>query len=57
MPLYGKKGSNPSFSVKRMKRGLYQSKNGVIANADVNRAGNIMMKMIRKAFKEPFACA
>jgi len=40
-----------------MKRGLYQSKNGVIANADVNGAGNIMMKMFREAFKEPVACA
>lgn len=33
-----------TFSGKRIKRGLYQSKNGTILNADVNGAANIMRK-------------
>lgn len=32
------------FSGKRIKRGLYQSKNGTILNADVNGAANILRK-------------
>lgn len=32
------------FSGKRIKRGLYQSKNGTIINADVNGAANILRK-------------
>ena len=32
------------FSGKRIKRGLYQSKNGIILNADVNGAYNILRK-------------
>ena len=32
------------FSGKRIKRGLYQSKNGTILNADVNGAYNIFRK-------------
>lgn len=33
-----------TFSGKRIKRGLYQSKNGTILNADVNGAANILRK-------------
>ena len=33
-----------TFSGKRIKRGLYQSKNGTIVNADVNGAANILRK-------------
>lgn len=33
-----------TFSGKRIKRGLYQSKNGIIVNADVNGAANILRK-------------
>ena len=32
------------FSGKRIKRGLYQSKNGIILNADVNGSANILRK-------------
>lgn len=39
------------FSGKRIKRGLYQSKNGTILNADVNGAYNIMRKG-----KQDFTC-
>lgn len=35
---------NGEFSGKRIKRGLYQSKNGTIINADVNGSANIMRK-------------
>ena len=47
-----KKGdsSNYHFSGKRIKRGLYKSKNGIYINADVNGSYNIM----RKEFPELF---
>ncbi|MBO1006001.1 IS200/IS605 family accessory protein TnpB-related protein, partial [Pseudogracilibacillus auburnensis] len=57
IPVYGENDLEKSFSGKRVKRGLYQSKNGIIVNADVNGAGNIMRKIFPKAFEEPFACA
>ena len=38
------------FSGERIKRGLYKSKSGMILNADVNGAGNI----IRKAYTDAF---
>lgn len=43
IPVYGKV-KNPTFSGKRIKRGLYQSKDGRLINADVNGAINIMRK-------------
>ncbi|WP_188455672.1 RNA-guided endonuclease InsQ/TnpB family protein [Virgibacillus oceani] len=55
IPVYGEEMNN-SFSGKRVKRGLYRSKNGTHMNADVNGAANIMKKVFRDAFKEPFAC-
>lgn len=45
LPVY--KAEQPyagQFSGKRIKRGLYQSKNGTILNADVNGAANILRK-------------
>ena len=39
------------FSGKRIKRGLYQSKNGTVLNADVNGAYNILRKG-----KQDFTC-
>jgi len=45
LPVY--KAEHPyteEFSGKRIKRGLYQSKNGTILNADVNGAANILRK-------------
>lgn len=45
LPIYN--GDNPytgTFSGKRIKRGLYKSKNGILLNADVNGACNILRK-------------
>ena len=47
IPTYGDKDI-PKFSGKRLKRGLYISKNGIAINSDVNGACNIL----RKHFKE-----
>ena len=41
-----------SFNGKRIKRGLYKSKKGIIINADINGASNILRKAIPNAFKE-----
>ena len=40
------------FSGKRIKRGLYQSNNGTLINADVNGAYNIMKKEFPNAFAD-----
>jgi len=40
------------FSGKRIKRGLYQSKDGVLINADCNRAYNIIKKVFPNTFVE-----
>ena len=50
IPVYGKDDDNLLFSGKRIKRGMYRSKEGIIINADVNGAGNIL----RKAFPDAF---
>lgn len=55
LPVYGAKDARNDFSGKRVKRGLYRSKNGTLINADVNGAANIMRKTFEKAFEEPFA--
>ena len=47
IPTYGKDDSNAIFSGKRLKRGLYQSKDGIYLNADVNASFNIMKKAIQ----------
>ena len=44
------------FSGKRIKRGLYQSKNGKLINADVNGAANILRKS-KQNFKFEELCA
>jgi IS605 OrfB family transposase len=49
IPVY-KKEKEYTFSGKRIKRGLYKSKKGLIINADVNGGYNI----IRKAFPNAF---
>ncbi|MCP1110980.1 hypothetical protein NK118_12035, partial [Lachnospiraceae bacterium PAL227] len=49
MPVYSKKQMSdplPIFSGNRIKRGLYASGSGVVLNADVNAAANIMRKAI-----------
>jgi putative transposase len=55
IPIYSESDSKKSFSGMRIKRGLYRSKNGLMINADVNGAANIMRKMFDVAFKEPFS--
>lgn len=46
IPVYGKEKGKPSFSGKRVKRGLYRTGRGLLINADLNGAANIL----RKAF-------
>ena len=38
------------FSGKRIKRGLYKTKDGKLINADVNGALNIIIKVVSDAF-------
>ena len=44
IPVYGETDSEPAFSGKRVRRGLYKSKDDVLINADVNGAANIGRK-------------
>lgn len=46
IPVYNDKSADIKFSGKRTKRGLYETKQGILINADLNGALNI----IRKAF-------
>jgi IS605 OrfB family transposase len=51
LPVYTKGDSCPhQFSGKRIKRGLYQAKDGRLINADLNGAGNIVRKVVPNAF-------
>ena len=45
LPVYGQKPEGWKASGKRVKRGLYQSANGSIVNADLNGAANILRKV------------
>ena len=51
IPVY-RKGDVPacSFSGKRIRRGLYQTKDGLLINADLNGAGNVLRKEYPYAF-------
>lgn len=53
IPIYGEDDSKKSFSGKRIKRGLYRSKNGMDINADVNGAANTLRKVFKNAFVHP----
>ncbi|WP_442854529.1 RNA-guided endonuclease InsQ/TnpB family protein [Bacillus sp. SJS] len=53
LPVFGQNDVKRSFSGKRMKRGLYRSKNGTLLNADVNGAANIIRKVFANSFIEP----
>ncbi|GGP09919.1 RNA-guided endonuclease InsQ/TnpB family protein [Oceanobacillus neutriphilus] len=55
IPVYGQKNKNAVFSGKRIKRGLYLSKNRERINADVNGAANIMRKVFKDAFHRNFS--
>ena len=51
IPIYSETSKDkPSFSGRRIQRGLYRSKDGTVVNADLNSAGNIL----RKAFPDAF---
>ena len=51
IPVYGKNDKDASFSGRRIKRGLYRSKNGTVINADLNGAANILRKAEQDAFE------
>lgn len=44
IPVYGETETKPSFSGKRISRGLYKTKHGILLNADVNGSYNILVK-------------
>ncbi|MGO1369377.1 RNA-guided endonuclease InsQ/TnpB family protein [Senegalia sp. (in: firmicutes)] len=46
-----KNKEKPIFSGKRIKRGLYKTKEGILINADCNGAANIIRKVVPDAFK------
>lgn len=50
IPKEYKDDGNYEFSGKRIKRGLYRSKNGILINADVNGSYNIGRKVFPKEF-------
>ena len=51
IPTYGNVESEPVFSGKRVKRGLYKASNGRKINADVNGSYNIMRKASPNALR------
>jgi putative transposase len=55
IPVYGASDTKKTFSGKRIQRGLYRSNDGIIVTSDVNGATNIMRKVFKNAFKEPFS--
>ena len=53
IPTYGKPDAKEwESSGKRIKRGLYRSKDGIVLNADINGAANIARKEFPEAFKD-----
>ena len=48
LPRYGEKPPGWKASGKRIKRGLYRSVDGIVINADLNGAGNILRKVASK---------
>lgn len=48
IPVYNDKSADTKFSGKRAKRGLYETKNSILINADLNGALNIMRKAFPK---------
>ena len=48
LPVYNGKLANVKFSGRRTKRGLYKTKQGILINADLNGALNIMRKAFPK---------
>lgn len=52
IPTYGENDGEKQFSGKRIKRGLYRSGDGLLINADVNGAANILKKAVLRLKKE-----
>lgn len=50
IPVYGKTETEPVFTGKRIKRGLYKTSTGRLINSDVNGSYNILRKAIPNAF-------
>ena len=48
IPVYNDKSADTKFSGKRAKRGLYETKDGILVNADLNGALNVMRKAFPK---------
>ena len=48
LPTYGEKPPEWKASGKRIKRGLYRSADGIVINADLNGAANILRKVVSK---------
>jgi putative transposase len=48
LPKYGEKPEGWKASGKRIKRGLYQSVDGTVMNADLNGSANILRKVASK---------
>ncbi|GAA0342454.1 hypothetical protein GCM10008931_37260 [Oceanobacillus oncorhynchi subsp. oncorhynchi] len=55
IPVYNSTNKRNVFSGKRVKRGLYLSKNSERINADVNGAANIMRKVFKDALHHSFS--
>ena len=51
MPVYGEEENEPVFSGRRIKRGMYKSKQGHKINADINGSYNIMRKALPNVFQ------
>jgi transposase len=52
LPLFDPAQPTPTFSGRRVKRGLYRAADGTPINADVNGAYNIMRKAAPEAFAQ-----
>ena len=52
MPEYGKEEKEWTFSGKRIRRGLYRCRDGLVINADCNGAANILRKAFPNAWGE-----
>lgn len=52
IPVYGDTDHPKKFSGKRIARGMYRSAKGLLINADINGAGNILRKVVPNAFAD-----
>lgn len=52
IPVYGQENGRPSFSGKRIARGLYRTASGLVINADGNGGANVLRKAVPDAWTE-----